>query len=119
MPRRSDKTKIVAAAVLLGSVLAGCSDIYYDRRETVSFAAYDAVATAQATQTIDPWPAASANRNITSNGARVAGAIERYRTGQIIQPKGTGTSSAGYANQSPNGQGGGGPSNTSATSSVK
>ena len=52
-----------------GSLLAGCSDIYYDRRETVSFAANDAVASAQATQTIDPWPPASANRNIASNGA--------------------------------------------------
>jgi hypothetical protein len=119
MPRYSDKTRIVAAAVLLGSVLAGCSDIYYDRRETVSFAANDAVATAQATQIIDPWPAASSNRSINSNGPRVAGAIERYRTGTIIQPKGTGTSSAGYASSSQTQQGGGGPSSASATSSVK
>jgi hypothetical protein len=105
--------------VLLGSVLAGCSDIYSDRRETVSFAANDAMASAQATQTIDPWPRASADRSIESNGARVAGAIERYRTGQIIQPKGMSTSSAGYASQSQSQQGGGGPSVTSAASSAK
>ena len=35
MSRLSNKTRIVAGAVLLGSVLAGCSDIYYDRRDTV------------------------------------------------------------------------------------
>jgi hypothetical protein len=92
MPR-SDKTRIVAGAVLLASVLAGCSDIYYDRRETVSFAAGNAVANAQAVHTVDPWPVASANRNIDGNGIRVAGAIERYRTGRVIQPRGTGTSS--------------------------
>ncbi len=71
-----------------------------DRRETVSFAANDAAATAVATQMIDPWPAASANRNIASNGARVAGAVERYRTGQIILPKATNTSNtSGYGNE--------------------
>ena len=81
MPRRSDKasacsgevatgspmrtcakTRVVAGAVLLASVLAGCSDLYYDRRQTVLFGADEAVASAQAVQVIDPWPAASANR---------------------------------------------------------
>jgi len=114
----SQRTRAVAAAVLLGSFLAGCSDIYYDRRETVSFAANDATASAQATQAIDPWPPASANRNIDSNGARVAGAIERYRTGQIIQPRGMSTS-AGYAAQTQSQQGGGAPSTSSAASSAK
>jgi hypothetical protein len=89
MPLRSDRARIVTAAVLLGSALAGCSDIYYDRRETVSFAAGDASASAQATQIINPWPAASADRSHTSNGAVVAGAVERYRTCQVIQPKPT------------------------------
>ena len=95
---RSSETRLVRtlAAVTLLGVLAGCSDIYYDRRETVSFAAGDALASAQATQVIDPWPAASADRNVVSNGNRVAGAVERYRTCQIIQPKGTTTSSAGF-----------------------
>lgn len=92
MPWRGDKTRVVAGAVLLASILAGCSDIYYDRRETVSFAANDASATAQAVQIIDPWPAAAYNRNIAYNGAHVAGAVERYRTCQVIQPQGTITS---------------------------
>jgi hypothetical protein len=96
MWRRSEMTRI-GAGVLLAAMLAGCSDLYYDRRETVSFAANDAVATAVATQTVDPWPPASANRNIAANGVVVQSAIERYRTCQVIQPKGTSTSgTAGY-----------------------
>ena len=88
-----------AAGVLLAAMLAGCSDIYYDRRDTVAFGANDAVATALATQTIDPWPPASANRHIAANGVVVQSAVERYRTCQVIQPKGTTTSgTAGYGN---------------------
>jgi hypothetical protein len=118
MPRCSDKTRSVAAAVLLASVLAGCSDLYYDRRDTVSFAANDAMASAHATQVIDPWPAPSANRNIAFNGPRVAGAIERYRTGRIIEPKGTGTSSTGYASAPQTQQGGGAAASAGASSSA-
>jgi hypothetical protein len=117
MRLRADKTRIVAGAVLLASLLAGCSDIYYDRRETVSFAAGDSGASAQAVHVIDPWPAAAYNRNIAYNGPRVAGAIERYRTGKIIEPKGTGTSST-YSPISPSGQGGGAPNSAGATPSA-
>jgi hypothetical protein len=115
--RTCAKSKLVAGAVLLASLLAGCSDIYYDRRETVSFAAGDAPATAQAVQVIDPWPPAAYNRNIAYNGPRVAGAIERYRTGKIIEPKGTGTSS-GYASAPAIGQGGGAPNAAGAGSAA-
>ena len=135
MPWRSDKTsacsgevvglpmrpgarsKIVAGAVLLASLLTGCSDIYYDRRETVSFAAGDSLASAQAVQVVDPWPPAAYNRNIAYNGPRVAGAIERYRTGRIIEPKGTGTSSS-YTGAPQLGQGGGAPNSAGASSSA-
>jgi hypothetical protein len=91
MWRRNEMTR-VGAGVLLAAMLAGCSDLYYDRRETVSFAANDSIATALATQTVDPWPPASANRNIAANGAVVQSAVERYRTCQVIQPKGTSSS---------------------------
>jgi len=94
MPRHSDKAKIVTTVVLLGALLAGCSDIYYDRRETVSFAANDAVASAQATQIINPWPRASADRGHTSSGPIVAGAIDRYRNCQVIQPRPSSTAGA-------------------------
>jgi hypothetical protein len=104
--------------VLLGSFLAGCSDLYYDRREGVTFAAGEANAAAQATQTIDPWPPASSSRDIAFNGPRVAGAIERYRTGRIIEPKGTGTSSSYSNNTAPSGQGGGAPAPAGAGSAA-
>ena len=96
MWRRNEMTR-VGAGVLLAAMLAGCSDLYYDRRETVSFAANDSIATALATQTVDPWPPASANRNIPANGVVVQSAVERYRTCQVIQPKGT-SSTGSYGN---------------------
>ena len=42
MLRRGEVTRI-GAGLLLAAMLAGCSDIYYDRRDTVTFAAGDAV----------------------------------------------------------------------------
>jgi hypothetical protein len=96
----------VVAALVCGSTLAGCSDLYFDRRETVAFGAADAVAANAAMQTIDPWPAAAANRDHSTNGPRAAGAIERYRTGKIIPPQGLGTSSAAYGTAPTTGQGG-------------
>jgi hypothetical protein len=95
--RRSTKRKAgasLAGAVGLGALLAGCSDIYYDRRETVLFGADDAVAANIAVQTVDPWPRYSADRHIPGNGQRVETAIERYRTGRVIAPQGTGTASS-------------------------
>jgi hypothetical protein len=98
MLRRGDMTRI-GAGVLLATMLAGCSDLYYDRRDTGSCGANDAVATAVATQTIDPWPRASADRRIAANGVVVQSAVERYRTCQVIQPRGTSSSgNAGYGN---------------------
>ena len=114
---RNDKRRIMAGAVLLASTLGGCSDVYYDRRETVTFAAGDSVASAQAVQVIDPWPRASYDRNIAYNGPRVAGAIERYRTGKIIPPSGTGTSTS-YTPSGPSAQGGGAATSAGATSSA-
>ena len=66
------KMRRVAAIVLVtaSTVLAGCSDIYYDRRETVSSGAADAVASNSAVQTVDPWPPNVANQNIAMNGDR-------------------------------------------------
>ena len=108
MPRSSRRLQVRAlgAALVFSSVLAGCSDLYYDRRETVSFGAGDAPATGVALQTIDPWPRGSENRDFSTNGPRMAGAIERYRTGRIIQPLGTSTSSVGYGAAPASGQGG-------------
>ena len=49
------------------------------------------------TQMIDPWPAASGQRNIAYNGERCSGAAERYRTGRVVQPVSATTSSARLA----------------------
>jgi len=108
MPRLSNAALVrpALAVVALGAFLAGCSDIYYDRRETVALGADDAVATNRVAQMVDPWPRYSVNRNYDVNGEKMQGAVERYRTGQIIQPKGTGTSSAAYSGQNSTQSGG-------------
>ena len=90
-------TRTIAAAVLLGAMLAGCSEYYFDRRDTVTLYSGEAMAANRVTQMIDPWPAASGQRNIAYNGEKAATASERYRTGRVIPPVNATTSSAAYA----------------------
>jgi hypothetical protein len=103
---------VVAAA----SVLAGCSDIYYDRRETVASGAGDAVASNIAVQTVDPWPRNVGNTQISMNGDRAVLAAQRYRTNRVITPRGNSTSSTYETQQqqpqqqAPASTGGGAPS---------
>jgi hypothetical protein len=78
--------RAVAAAVALGALLAGCSDIYYDRRETISLGANDAVASNTAEETVDPWPRYSNNNNLAFNGERMQRAVECYRKNRENQP---------------------------------
>ena len=92
-------TKTIGAAALLGVLLGGCSDIYYDRRDTVSLHSGEAMAANRVTQVIDPWPVASGNRSIAYNGEKAAVASERYRTGRVIPPVSATTSSAAYGQQ--------------------
>lgn len=96
MPRFVDAlaAPAVIAVVGLGTILTGCSDIYYDRRESILFGANDAVASNTAVQTIDPWPPSSVDRRAPANGERVAAAIKRYRTGRVFIPIGNATSSS-------------------------
>lgn len=77
----------VAAAVTLGAVLAGCSDLYYDRRDTVALSAGDAIAANAAEQTVDPWPPHSGDTNIPASGQKMATAVERYRANKTVQPQ--------------------------------
>ncbi len=82
-------TRLITAALAmaaLGTALGGCSEMYFDHREGVTLGAGDAIAANQAMQTIDPWPARSANINIAENGQRMQSAIERYRTNNVTQP---------------------------------
>jgi hypothetical protein len=89
--------KVVVATVLLGALLAGCSDIYSDRREAISPLAGDALAANRVAQMVDPWSKASANNNSSYSGEKMQSAYERYRTGRVIQPVNATTSSLAYS----------------------
>ena len=78
--------RMLSAVVALGAVLGGCSDIYYDRRETVSLGADDAIASNMVTQMVDPWPRYVGNKNIAFNGQRMQVAVECYRYNKVIPP---------------------------------
>jgi hypothetical protein len=86
----------MALILLAGAMLAGCSDIYYDRRETIALGADDNVATNRVAQMIDPWPRYVEKRDIAFNGEKMQGAVERYRTGRTLPPVNVTTSSAAY-----------------------
>ena len=92
----SARTKALAAVVALGAVLGGCSDIYYDRRETIALGANDAVESNKVVHMVDPWPKYSANRNIAFNGERQQAAIERYRHDRVQTPVNITSSSTAY-----------------------
>jgi hypothetical protein len=77
----------VALVLLATTALAGCSDIYYDRRETVSFGADDAVVSNRVIHMVDPWPRYVGDRNIAFNGERIQAGVERYRRHEVILPR--------------------------------
>ena len=81
-------------AILLGAMLGGCSENYFDRRDSVTLYSGEAMAANRVTQTIDPWPPGSGNRNFAYSGEKAATASERYRTGKIIPPVSALTSSS-------------------------
>jgi hypothetical protein len=79
-------SRAVSATVLLASLLAGCSDLYFDRRETIAFDGGDSIAANAAEQTIDPWPRHSNNNRLTFNGQRMQHAVECYRINKVAPP---------------------------------
>jgi hypothetical protein len=88
--------RVVGAVLIAASVLAGCSDIYFDRRETVALGADDHKATDEIEQMIDPWPSYVGKRRIAFDGNRMQSAVERYRTGREYPPINATTSSVAY-----------------------
>jgi len=91
---RNNARRATLALLAVAAMLGGCSsDIYFDRRDTVSLEAGDAVATNKVTHMIDPWPARSGDRDIPANGERMAAAGERYRTNKVTPLNGFSTSS--------------------------
>jgi hypothetical protein len=100
VPPFSNAARVLALALAAAS-LAGCSD-YLDRRDTISVQGGNAVQSNKVTMMVDPWSRASADRNIAFNGAVMQRAAERYRTGRVIPPNGTGTSATYQGAQSNN-----------------
>ena len=84
--------RTLALAALLAA-LAGCSE-YLDRRDTIFLGGGDSVATNKVTQMVDPWPRASAQRNIAFDGNRMESAVTRYRTNTVYPPSAAGTSAS-------------------------
>ena len=78
--------RATSVALVLGTAVAGCSDMYYDRRETVSLGAGDAVAINRTTHTIDYWPRHSMNNRIAANGQLMQSAQDRYNRGKVVTP---------------------------------
>jgi len=77
---------VVVVAAALGVMLAGCSDLYLERRDAIALSAGDAVEANKVAQVIDPWPAQSANTKIAFNGQKMQSAVERYRTNLVTAP---------------------------------
>ena len=77
----------MAAAALL-ALLAGCSDLYFDRREAIDLGAGDALAANAVEQMVDPWPAHSGDTAIPGDGNKTQAAVERYRKNKVTQPVG-------------------------------
>jgi|GEM_PF-1258725 hypothetical protein len=86
-PSRTERGhRVLAIAAMLAWLLGGCSDLYFDRRESIALGAGDAVAANAAEQTIDPWPASSQNNNLRFNGQRMQRAVECYRNNKVTPP---------------------------------
>jgi hypothetical protein len=77
---------VVVAAAAFGAAVGGCSDLYTDRRNTISLGAGDAIAANEVAQMVDPWPPHSGNKNIAFNGQKMQSAVERYRTNKVYPP---------------------------------
>jgi hypothetical protein len=76
----------VATALLFGALLGGCSDVYFDRRDTIALGGGDSIAANQVEQMVDPWPRYSNNKNLTFNGERMQRAVQCYRIDKVTPP---------------------------------
>lgn len=59
---------------------------WFERRDTVTLQAGDAVAANKAMQMRDPWPPYVDNRHILFHGEVAAGTMERYKAGPQAEP---------------------------------
>jgi len=98
------KTLCLIAAVLPALALVGCSSQYFQRKDTVTFGAGDAVAWDNAQQIANPWPRSARNTRIPTNGEKGVQAVRQYVKGQPHENGGGG----GLVNINVGGAGGGG-----------
>src|SRR3954463_8660017 len=82
---------VLLAVFTLGSCngLAGNDEMdrYFQRSDSITLSAGDAKQANAVTHTIHPWPKNVGDRRIVSEGAKVRGAISRYRRGsQPLDP---------------------------------
>ena len=94
-------TNVLLAVTIMAASLAACSE-YTDRRDSISLDAGNSVATDIDTQMVDPWPAASGDKNIAFNGEKMQSAVQRYRLNKVIKPVGVGTSGSYQSQDSGN-----------------
>ena len=88
---------LIVLALAATTLTGACTDMYLDRRDTVSFGAGDAVAANKVVHMVDPWPPYAGNRSIAFDGERMAAAAERYRTNKVTPLSTAATSSVQYA----------------------
>jgi len=93
---RATMALVVVSIAGLGAMLGGCSDIYFDRRDTVALGANDHIDTNRIAQMIDPWPRNVGKREIAFDGQKMQSAVERYRNGRTQPPVNVTTSSTAY-----------------------
>jgi hypothetical protein len=93
---RNKSRGLTALALGATTLLGACTDMYLDRRDSVSFEAGDAVAANKVTHMIDPWPVYAGNRNIAFDGERMQAAAERYRTNKVTPLATSATSSVKF-----------------------
>src|SRR3954465_4468897 len=94
---RSNARGGAIAALALTLFTSACTDMYLDRRDTVSFAAGEAGAANKVPHMVDPWPIRAGDRNIMHDGERMASAAERYRLNKVTPLATSQTSSVQYA----------------------
>jgi hypothetical protein len=100
-PSRTERShKTLAAIIAFGALLGGCSDIYYDRRETVALGADDADRLQSGRPDGRSVARYVGDKNIAFNGQRMQAAVERYRNGKIIPPVNATTTSMTQAQAS-------------------
>lgn len=73
--------RLYMSVALSAVLLSGCAADYLNNYDSVTLAAGDANRTNSLLQTVDPLNPNSQNTRIESDGARVVGVVQAYRSG--------------------------------------